>query len=73
MYDKTKINLNKEVKEVEKLLNSYINSEQSTVNEACQYLLSSGVNVLDHFSRLLLVNLVIVGQKMLEQSLRHLN
>ncbi|MBF0842215.1 MULTISPECIES: polyprenyl synthetase family protein [Mammaliicoccus] len=42
MYDKTKINLNKEVKEVEKLLNSYINSEQSTVNEACQYLLSSG-------------------------------
>src|SRR5699024_8113141 len=42
MYDKTKIKLNKEVKEVEKLLNSYINSEQSTVNEACQYLLSSG-------------------------------
>lgn len=42
MYDKTKLNLNKEVKEVEKLLNEYINSEQPTINEACRYLLSSG-------------------------------
>lgn len=42
MYDKTKINLNREVKEVEKLLNTYINSDQKTINEACRYLLSSG-------------------------------
>ncbi|RIO09063.1 polyprenyl synthetase family protein, partial [Mammaliicoccus sciuri] len=42
MYDKTKIHINKEVKEIEKQLNSYINSDQNTINEACQYLLTSG-------------------------------
>lgn len=42
MYDKTKIHLNKEVKEIEKQLNNYINSDQNTINEACQYLLTSG-------------------------------
>ncbi|GGI39854.1 polyprenyl synthetase family protein [Mammaliicoccus stepanovicii] len=42
MYDKTMINLNKEVKEVEKLLNSFIDSDQQTINDACRYLLSSG-------------------------------
>lgn len=42
MYDKTKIHINKEVREIEKQLNSYINSEQHTINEACQYLLTSG-------------------------------
>lgn len=42
MYDKTKIHLNREVKEIEKEINKYIDSDQKTVNEACQYLLSSG-------------------------------
>ncbi|MEB8067067.1 polyprenyl synthetase family protein [Mammaliicoccus fleurettii] len=42
MYDKTKIHINKEVKEIERQLNNYIDSEQTTINEACQYLLTSG-------------------------------